>query len=235
MSVFAIADLHLSFSTNKSMNIFKGWTDYVQRLEVNWKNVISTDDTVVIPGDISWGMSLDESLPDLQFLNDLPGKKIMLKGNHDYWWNTQKKMKSFFIQHNLNTLSLVHNNAIVVENIAVCGTRGWLFDIEGNQDKKVLLREVGRLRTSLDAAVKTSLEPVVFLHYPPVYENNICNEIYQVLLDYKVKRCFYGHIHGYATQKSFNGERDGIRFQLISCDYVNFCPVLIEKNASIIK
>lgn len=230
MSVFAIADPHLSLGTDKPMDIFKGWADYIQRLEKNWRGVVSDKDTVVLPGDISWGMDLKGALPDFQFLNGLPGKKIILKGNHDYWWTTRRKMESFFAQNGLHTLSVVHNDAVAADGIAVCGTRGWFFDAEDDQDKKVLLREAGRLRASLEVAKCTGLEPVVFLHYPPVYEDKVCEEIYRVLTDFAVRRCFYGHIHGFAVQKSFNGERDGIKFRLVSCDYTGFCPVLVEKS-----
>lgn len=230
MAVYAIADPHLSFGASKPMDIFSGWTDHVTRFEKHWRALVRECDTVVLPGDISWGLDMKQSLPDFRFLNSLPGQKLILKGNHDYWWSTRRKIDAFFEQNNLDTLRIVHNDAVVADGIAVCGTRGWFFDAEGDKDKKILMREVGRLKASLDAAVKTGGEPVVFLHYPPIYDGTICREIYSVLLEYQVKRCYYGHLHGFASAKAFNGEKDGIRFRLISCDYTDFCPVLVQKE-----
>lgn len=230
MSVFAISDPHLSFGANKSMNIFRGWADYETRLAANWRRLVLQEDTVVLPGDISWGMDLRQALPDFQFLHSLPGKKIILKGNHDYWWATRRKMDVFFQENGLDSFAIVHNDAVVADGIAICGTRGWFFDAEEGQEKKVLLREAGRLRTSLETAVHTGLEPVVFLHYPPLNQEKSCDEIYQVLVEYQVKRCYYGHVHGFAANKAFCGEKDGIRFRLVSCDYTDFSPVLVQKS-----
>ena len=152
MSLFAIADPHLSLDADKSMEVFRGWQDYVARLEANWRAVVGEEDTVVIAGDLSWGMSLAGALRDMQFLHSLPGRKLLLKGNHDYWWSTRRKMDTFFEEHGLHSLQIVHNDAALVEGIAVCGTRGWFFDAEEDADKKVVLREAGRLRTSIQAA-----------------------------------------------------------------------------------
>lgn len=229
MSLYVIADLHLSLGTDKPMNIFEGWDNYVGRLEENWKATVSEDDTVVVCGDISWAMTLQEALKDLEFLNSLPGKKLLIKGNHDFFWNTRRKMETFFEENNLNKLSIVHNNAVVVGDIAVCGTRGWFFDCESD-DKKVLLREVGRLTTSIEEGLKTGKEPVVFLHYPPVQVNASCDEIMNVLKHYGIKRCYFGHIHGKAAQRAVTGMREGICFTLVSSDYLNFAPKLVEKN-----
>ena len=168
MSIYAIADLHLSFAVNKPMDIFTGWSDYVEKIEKNWKRLVSPEDTVIIPGDISWGINYSEVLPDLQWIDALPGKKIILKGNHDLWWDTMSKNEKLLRAHSLESITFLFNNAVEVENIAVCGTRGWFFDDVGNADKKVLLREVGRLQRSIDAARLTDKEPVVFLHYPPL-------------------------------------------------------------------
>lgn len=174
MSLFAIADTHLSLSADKPMDIFNGWSDYVQRLEKNWRAVVSDGDTVVIPGDVSWAMSLEGAQKDFAFLDSLPGKKILMKGNHDYWWNTTRKMENFFKEKGFETLSIVHNSAVSVGNISVCGTRGWFFDAEEDADKKVLLREAGRLRTSIESGIALGGEPVVFLHYPPITQDRIC-------------------------------------------------------------
>lgn len=228
MSVFAIGDPHLSFGTDKPMNIFRGWDNYVERLENNWRHLVTDSDTVVLAGDISWAMQLPEAHADFAFLNSLPGKKIILKGNHDYWWNTKTKMEAYFKENHFETLSILHNNAVKVEDICVCGTRGWFFDAEKDADRKVVLREAARLRASLRDAEQYGGERVVFLHYPPISKNQKCDEIYNVLVEENVKRCFYGHLHGGAAYNAFTEECDGISFSLISADYLKFCPKYID-------
>lgn len=229
MSLFAIADTHLSLGTDKPMDIFKGWSGYVDRLKENWEASVTDSDTVVIAGDISWGMSLEGTIEDFRFIDSLPGKKIILKGNHDYWWTTRKKMETFLSENGIKTISFLHNNTITVGDVAVCGSRGWFFDAEESADNKVLLREAGRLRTSINLALETGLEPIVFLHYPPVTQNMVCEEIYNVLLETGVKRCYYGHLHGPSMTRSVNSVRDGIEFALISCDFLAFAPKLVQK------
>jgi predicted phosphohydrolase len=229
MSLFTIGDLHLSFGTDKPMDIFSGWSGYVEKIENNWRRLINDEDTVVIPGDISWAMDLNSFKNDAEYLNNLPGNKIILKGNHDYWWTTLSKMNSFLAENKFDKIKIVHNNAICVGNICVCGTRGWFYDETQMIDKKVLIREVGRLETSIKEALKTGLEPVVFLHYPPVYSNFECTEIMEVLQKYNIKRCFYGHLHGNAVYKSIDGIYKDINFRLVSCDYLDFTPIIIEK------
>lgn len=228
MSLFAIADTHLSLGTDKPMDIFKGWSGYVDKLKENWERAVTDSDTVVIAGDISWGMSLDGALEDFKFIDSLPGQKIILKGNHDYWWTTMKKMDTFLSQYDIKTIRFLHNNTLTVGNIAVCGSRGWFFDAEESADNKVLLREAGRLRTSINHAKETGLEPVVFLHYPPITQNMVCEEIYNVLLETGIKRCYYGHLHGPSMTRSINSVRDGIEFALISCDFLAFAPKLVQ-------
>ncbi|GHU81560.1 ser/threonine protein phosphatase [Clostridia bacterium] len=229
MSLFAIADLHLSLGTNKPMDVFNGWNDYVERLEKNWRAIVTDSDTVVIAGDISWAMKLPETHADFSFINSLPGKKLFLKGNHDYWWVTRKKIEDYLTENNFNTISLIFNSAKAVGEYTVCGTRGWFYDAETDADMKVLNREVGRLKASIEEALKVNLEPVVFLHYPPVFGDVECDEILNVLLEYNIKKCYYGHIHGgAAAKKAITGDYRGIRFNLISCDYANFTPVLVR-------
>lgn len=229
MSLFAIADTHLSFGTDKPMNIFRGWQDYETRLEKNWRNIVTDNDTVVIAGDISWAMSLEQSKNDFAFLDSLPGEKLILKGNHDYWWNTRRKIESFWEENGFNTLRLVHNSAYKVGDFAVCGTRGWFYDAETDVDKKVLLREAGRLRTSISEAKKLGCEPIVFLHYPPISQTAECRELLSVLEEEKIRRCYYGHLHGAGKYRAFTGEHNGIDFSLISGDFLEFCPKIIEK------
>lgn len=229
MSLFAIADLHLSLGSAKPMDIFSGWDNYVPRLEENWRKVVTEQDTVVVAGDISWAMSLSEAKTDFTFLNSLPGTKLLLKGNHDYWWSTRRKMDAFLAENGFSTLKIVHNCAYTVGNIAVCGTRGWFYDAEEDADKKVLNREVGRLKMSLDDAAEGT-EPVVFLHYPPVYGGDRCEEFLSVLREYGIRRCYYGHLHGPSIRRAVNGEYDGTQLRLISGDALGFLPVLVEKG-----
>ncbi len=228
MALFTIGDTHLSFGTDKPMDIFKGWSDYTDRLEKTWRAIVKDEDTVVIPGDVSWGMSLQSALPDLQFLNSLPGTKILGKGNHDYWWETMRKMTNFLEQNELSTIRILFNNAYRIDDFTVCGTRGWFFDAETENVEKILNREAGRLRMSLEDAKQLGGEPIVFLHYPPLYEGNICHEIYDVLLEYNVKRCYFGHLHGLSGSKYSLFERDGIRFSLVAADFLSFCPKIVS-------
>ena len=228
MAVYAIADLHLSFGADKPMDVFSGWNDHAQRLEKNWRTLVEEGDTVILPGDISWGMSLEQAGADFAFIHRLPGRKILLKGNHDYWWTTRKKMDAFFQEKGWDSLYILHNDAYKAEGIAVCGTRGWFYDAEADADKKILLREVGRLHRSIDAAEQIGGEPVVFLHYPPVMGEAECPEIMNVLRERGIRRCYYGHIHGPAAKKVPVRTIDGITLQLVSCDAVGFMPVLVR-------
>jgi len=228
MNLFTISDLHLPLGVNKPMDIFGGWDNYVQRIEKNWKKLICQDDTVVIGGDISWASSLDEAYPDFEFINRLPGKKIILKGNHDYWWSTATKINEFLNSNNFNTISILHNNSYSDGKIAVCGTRGWLYDGTGEKDKRVISRECGRLETSIKTALQSGAQPVVFLHYPPAYGEFVCEEIFEVLDKYNIKQIYYGHIHGYGVQNILKNYKD-IKLKIVSCDQVDFTPVFISQ------
>lgn len=225
MSLFAIADTHLSLGTNKPMDSFPGWNDYVARLGNNWNSIVKEEDTVVIAGDISWAMNFDELYEDFSFLNDLTGKKIIVKGNHDYWWNTLSKMNKFIAENNFDSINILQNNSYTVDGISVCGSRGWMFESSEEHDEKILSREVGRIKMSLDSAVNENR--ILFLHYPPITTNSSCNEILDTLKEYGIKKCFYGHLHGMATKYAFEGEYDGIDFKLISADRLSFVPKLI--------
>lgn len=226
MSLFAIADTHLSFGTDKPMDSFPGWNDYVDRIEKNWNKIVTDDDTVVIAGDISWAMNFDELKADFDFIEKLNGKKIILKGNHDYWWNTSKKMNDFIESQRYKTISILFNNSYDVDGVSVCGSRGWLFDVDDEHDEKVLNREIGRLRLSLESAVNDEI--IVFLHYPPVTTDTKCDEILNLLKEYGIKKCYYGHLHGIAAKKAIDDVVDGIEFRLISCDRLGFVPKLIR-------
>ncbi len=224
-----IADLHLSLDGSKPMDVFPGWNGYVARLEKNWRALVTPEDTVVVAGDISWAMKLEEAEKDFAFLHSLPGKKLLLKGNHDYWWSTRKKIEDFLTGNGFHTISLVHNSAVPVGDVAVCGTRGWIYNAETPEDKKIVNREVGRLTASLNEAESYGLRPVVFLHYPPIFDNQRCGEILQVLEERNIQDCYFGHIHGtQAAKRAVIGEYHGIKMHLISCDYVKFTPVLVR-------
>lgn len=229
MSLYAIADLHLSLGVDKPMDIFKGWQDYEKRLKSNWNSLIDEDDTVMIAGDISWAMKLDECYEDFSFINSLNGKKIISKGNHDYWWMTKRKLDNYLLENKFDTISFLFNNAFSVDDFAVCGSRGWYFDADTQQDKKVIMREVGRLKLSIEEGLKLNKKPIVFLHYPPVYNNVECVEIMDTLREYEIQECYYGHLHGTNTHKCATvGEYSGINFHLISSDYLGFMPKLVR-------
>lgn len=222
MSLYVIGDTHLSFGTDKPMDIFGGWNDYTERLKNNWQRLVNENDTVVINGDISWAMSLDEAFGDFEFLNSLNGNKIILKGNHDFWWSTKTKIEKFFKENGFDTLKILHNNAYRVGEFSVAGSRGWFFDDEA--DSKVMARECARIERSILAAKELGGETVVFLHYPPVSQTKDCEQIIEVLARHKIKRCYYGHLHGTAAKYAFCGEKYGIDFRLCSADYLEFCP-----------
>lgn len=224
MSIFTISDLHLSFGTDKPMNIFKGWDNHTERLTANWKRLVTENDVVVLPGDFSWGLKLEETLEDFKFLERLPGRKILLKGNHDLWWSTAKKLKEFLRDNELSSIDIVYNSCYVCQGYAIAGTRGWFYD--DTADKKVLAREAGRLEASISQAEKTGLPILVFLHYPPVYGDCVCHEIFDILKKHNVKTVYHGHIHGAGYNKAVK-EYDGVEFKLISCDCVDFTPIFV--------
>ena len=231
MKVFAMGDLHLPFGVNKPMDIFGGWDNYTTRIEESWNSFVSDDDVVVIPGDLCWAMSLDQALPDFKFVSQiLKGHKVILKGNHDYWWTTNSKMKKFLLQNSFDNITILHNDTYTAGNIAICGTRGWINDDGQAQDAKLLAREASRLEASIKKAEETGLEPVVFIHYPPIYGGEKNYYILEVLRSHNIKRCYYGHVHGsWCFPKAFQGESDGTLFRMVSADYVKFTPVLVQE------
>ena len=223
MALYAIGDLHLSFGTNKPMDDFRGWDHYVDRLERNWRAVVEPEDTVVLCGDISWGMSLEEAREDFAFLDGLPGRKLLMKGNHDYWWTTAQKMRRFFQENEFSTLELLHNNCHVYGDVALCGTRGWFYEEDrGEHSAKIFNRELIRLEASLKAGGER--EKFCFLHYPPLYQGYRCPEIIALLEQYGVERCYYGHLHGGSHRLAVEGRQGGVAYYLVSADYVGFRP-----------
>lgn len=223
MAIFAIGDLHLSLGTDKPMDVFPGWEGYLPKLESKWRTLIQENDTVILAGDTSWAMRLQDTKADFDFLQTLPGRKWMLKGNHDYWWTTARKMESYIAANGWDTLHILHNNCCLVDGKALCGSRGWPFDDAAAQSAKIMSREAGRLEMSL-AAGDEAQERIAFLHYPPVFGNACARELVDVLKAYGVQRCFYGHLHGKAIRYAVQGEREGIRYKLISADGLAFCP-----------
>ena len=223
MALYAIGDLHLSLTANKSMEVFgEAWHNYVNRIEASL-SALTAEDTLLLAGDTSWGIDMAEAEADFRFLDRFPAKKLLLKGNHDYWWSTVNKMNGFFAEKGMNSFDFLHNNCHFYGDYALCGTRGW-FQEENQKppDAKVLNREVMRLETSLRAAGE---RPVLcFLHYPPLYQGYECPEILALLRKYRVRSCFYGHLHGPVIRRRFEGERDGTSFSLISADYLGFVP-----------
>ena len=240
MSLYVISDLHLSTNetTNKSMEKFgTKWKDYHAKLEKYFKAIINEDDTVVIPGDISWAMTLEEAKSDFKFLDSLPGNKIIGKGNHDFWWSTATKINAFFEENGIKSIKLLHNNAYLIEDCIICGSRGWFYDEKqqktvGDVDyDKIVSREAQRLEISLNEAMKIKEEnpnlPIfVFLHFPPVYADCVCDKILDVLKKFNITTCYYGHIHNnYSIPRQFTF--DGITFTMVAADYLNFSPMPI--------
>ena len=223
MALYAIGDTHLSLSSGKPMDVFGGgWTGYVDKLKEGFSQ-IRPEDTVVLCGDLSWAMGLEEAREDFAFLNALPGKKLLMKGNHDYWWNTAAKMERFFQENGFTTFHLLHNNCHFYGDIALCGTRGWFYeeDREGH-GTKIFNRELIRLEASLKAGGEK--EKFCFLHYPPLYQGYRCQEIIDLMERYGVTRCYYGHLHGGSHRLAASGKHGGIEYHLVSADYMGFRP-----------
>jgi len=223
VALYAIGDPHLSLGSAKPMDVFGGaWTGYVEKLRQGFEGILP-EDTVVLCGDISWGMSLAESEEDFAFLEALPGEKLILKGNHDYWWATASKMESFFEAHGFHSLHVLHNNCDHYGEFALCGTRGWFFEEDmKKQDQKVFNRELMRLETSLKAAGEREI--ICFLHYPPCYQGYRCEPIIALLERYGVRRCYYGHLHGASHRLAIQGKVGSVDYRLISADYLKFRP-----------
>ncbi len=231
MAIYAISDLHLSLNDEKkSMEVFgEDWKDYVSKIKKNWKNTVKEEDTVLIAGDISWGLNIEEAKKDFEFINKLPGKKIIVKGNHDYYFSTRKKVESFLNENNFNTINILHNNSFVVNNIVICGTRGWGNTgdaFQGADDQKILQREIGRLKISLDSIHKEdkNKDVIVMTHFPPFN-----HEFQKLLKEYNVRKCIYGHLHGKGHYMVREGNIDGIEYIMVSGDYTKFKLVKIYK------
>ena len=227
MALYTISDLHLSLGSEKTMEVFPGWEHYIEKLEKNWTSTVSENDSVVICGDISWSMKLEEAVKDFEFLNSLPGEKIILKGNHDYWWATCKKIRDFMDYHGFKNFKILHNNCIKSQGFSICGTRGWTLKDQNIHDLKMVDREIIRLRLSIES--RTSVDPIiVFFHYPPYYSGGDTKMI-DFLCSYGVKCCYYGHVHSKDSSKYVCSKVvKGVCCELVSADYLNFQPKLIN-------
>ena len=228
MALWIIGDLHLSFSTDKPMDIFHdGWKNHPEKIKMNWLERVKADDVVILAGDTSWGMTLDEALADFKFIDGLCGKKLIIKGNHDYWWQTVTKMRKFFDNNDIKTIDFIYNNCFIYKDIAICGTRGWMLGEEKVSNQlKILEREAGRLERSLASAPK-EIEKIAVLHYPVILKDGEPNLLVNVLKKYSVKHCFYGQLHAQSIKNAFCGEKFGINFKLVSADSIDFCVLNI--------
>lgn len=227
MSLYAIGDLHLSLNSNKSMDVFGGaWENYISKIQDGFSDIRS-DDVTVLCGDLTWSSTLKDSVEDFAFIERLPGRKIIVKGNHDYWWTTVTAAKKFFQQNGIKTIDILHNNCYTYGDIAICGTRGWLYaeSEDSEQDRKILAREAARLETSLKAA--GAREKLCFIHYPPRYNGYVCEHIVQVLEAYGVKQCYYGHIHSHGHKWAVQGKVGSVEYKMISADYLKFKPLKV--------
>lgn len=228
MSIFVIADLHLSFGVNKPMDIFGvNWEKHDEKIAYDWKEKVSENDLVVLPGDFSWAMDLKDTYLDFEYLSKLPGKKLLLKGNHDYWWNTLTKMRKYLKDNKFEHIDFIQNNFYEFENKIITGVRGWILD-KKEDDEKVLRREKLRLQMELDEIVKQygkDKEIILFMHYPPYEKQDevIKNSYAEIIEKYNIKKCYYGHLHGeqaYGDIKDF--EYNGVEYKLVSADYLDF-------------
>ena len=227
MALYAIGDLHLSLGVSKPMDIFGGnWVGYMEKLQKGL-SVIGPEDTTVLCGDLSWALDINQAQEDFRWIDSIPGRKIILKGNHDYWWSTAAKFYKFCEENGFSNQFILNNNHYEYNGMAICGTRGWFFEEErsGEHDEKVFKRELLRLEASLKSAGE--LPKTVFLHYPPRYKGYQCDEILALLEKYEVRRCFYGHLHGPSHKLAMEGLWDGIEFRLVSADFLDFQPFLV--------
>lgn len=235
MSLFTIGDLHLSFSEDKPMSIFgDNWENHENKIKEDWLKKVKNNDLVVLPGDFSWSTYLKDTYKDFEYLNNLPGKKLLLKGNHDYWWTTVTSMRNYLKENDFKNIDFLYNNAYEYEGKIIAGTRGWSL-IEDADDKKMIKRESIRLELSIQEGIKNfgdNKEIIVFMHYPPIFNSNIekneTNEFIEILKKYNIKRCYYGHLHSVSIKDAVEGNYFGINFKLVSADGLDF--KLIEIN-----
>lgn len=230
MAIYVIGDLHLSFGVDKPMDIFgNNWLNHAERIKENWLAKVKDEDTVILPGDFSWATYLDEAYKDFEFLNSLPGRKILLRGNHDYWWETLSKMNKYLKENNFENIEFIYNTSALVEEKIIVGTRGWTtVNYNQEENQKMLKRETARLKLSIEDGIKKfgeDKEIIAFIHYPPFFKETVSEEIdfIKLLKKYpQIKRCYYAHLHSSAHREAIEGNIDGIEYKLVSSDYLNF-------------
>ena len=235
MAIYTIGDLHLSFNEDKPMSVFgENWEGYEEKVKESWISLVTEKDLVILPGDFSWSMYLKDTYKDFEYLNALPGKKLLLKGNHDYWWSTVNSMRNYIKENNLQNIDFLYNNAYEFEDKIIVGTRGWSFG-EDAESKKMIQREVARLELSIKNGIENygeDKEKIAFLHYPPIIkqhlQNNEINAFIEILKKYHINKCYYGHLHSTAIKEAVEGEHFGIDFQLVSADATQFNLVKVE-------
>lgn len=231
MAIYAIADLHLSFNTNKPMDVFgENWKNYEQKIKIDWREKVKENDLVMLPGDFSWAMYLEETEKDFEYINNLPGKKILLKGNHDYWWSTVTSMRNYLKEKKFKNIDFLYNNSYEYENKIIVGTRGWTLS-EDQEDKRLTKREVDRLELSIKDGIEKygiDKEIIAFMHYPPVTNSYLNTEYINLMKKYNIKKCYYGHLHANSIQDAIEGDVKGIRFKLISADGLDFKLIKVE-------
>lgn len=235
MAIYAIADLHLSFEENKPMSVFgDNWEGHSEKIKENWIKKVKPDDTVILPGDFSWATYLSNAEKDFAFLDKLPGKKILLKGNHDYWWTTVTNMKKYLDKKRFTTIDFLYNNSYCIENKIIVGTRGW-NSIEAEESEKMLNRETIRLKLSIENGLQNygkDKEIICFMHYPPITQTNLhyqkFSQFVAIMKEYGIKKCYYGHLHGPSHKDAVEGKIEGIAFKLVSADYLNFDLLEVE-------
>ena len=229
MSIYVIADLHLSFNQHKPMDIFgENWAEHEEKIRNDWIKKVKEEDLVILPGDFSWETYLENTKLDFEYLNKLPGKKLLLKGNHDYWWTTITSMRKYLKENEFTNIDFIHNNSYEFENKIICGTRGWSIADE-EMDKKLINRELIRLELSIKDGIAKygeDKEIVIFMHYPPITKARIITnqeaEFVKMMKKYNVKRCYYGHLHGSSIADAIEGKVEGIEFKLVSADGLDF-------------
>ena len=223
MSIYAISDLHLSYETEKPMNKFGDiWNEYEEKMRFNWNKVVDESDLVLIPGDVSWATYLSSLSLDMKYVDDLNGIKVISKGNHDYWWETLNKLNKFIIDNGFNSVNFIHNSCFEYEDYVICATKGFDF----NDSEKIINRETERLKLTLQEGSKTGKKIILMLHYSPFdKERKLYKEIKENIEKYKPLYCIYGHLHSYAHRFAVCEEIDNVKYQLVSCDYLNFCPI----------
>lgn len=229
MSIYTVGDLHLSFRENKPMSIFgDNWEGHEEKIRKDWLEKVKEQDLVILPGDFSWATYLKDTDQDFEYLNQLPGKKLLLKGNHDYWWTTVTSMRKFLQENEFKNIDFIYNNAYELQDCILAGTRGW-SQTEELEDKKLLKREASRLELSIQNGIcqyGDQKEIIVFMHYPPIHQSNLIknetNEFIQIMQKYGVKKCFYGHLHSSSIREAVEGNHYGIDFKLVSADGLDF-------------